>query len=289
MDLHENPGAFGGLPEAPDFATARFAVLPLPYEGTVTCLKGPADGPAAILAASANMELYDIETASEPWRAGIVTMQPVAPAATPEAMFARITETAAPLFAAGKKVVGLGGEHSVTAGLVEAARRAHPGVSVLQLDAHADTRESYAGSAYNHACVMARVREHCDIVQVGIRSLDASEAGGVRRSRIHYAHEIGDIGELAEAVLERLGDQVYVTIDLDVFDPAEMPSTGTPEPGGLRYRQVVDLLREICRWRDVVGFDVVELMPNDHNRAPDFLAARLAYQIMAYVLAFAED
>jgi len=189
----------------------------------------------------------------------------------------------------GKFVVVLGGEHSVTAGLVEAARRAHPGVSVLQLDAHADTRDSYDGSAYNHACVMARVREHCDIVQVGIRSMDASEAGGVRRSRIHYAHEIGDIGELAEAVLERLGDQVYVTIDLDVFDPAEMPSTGTPEPGGLRYRQVVDLLREVCRWRNVVGFDVVELMPSDHNRAPDFLAARLVYQIMAYVLAFAED
>ena len=289
MDLHDNPGAFGGLPEAPDFATARFAVLPLPYEGTVTWLRGTARGPEAILAASANMELYDIETGSEPWRAGIVTMRPVAPADTPEEMYARITDQAAELFAAGKTVVGLGGEHSVTAGLVEAARRSHPGLSVLQLDAHADTREEYEGSAYNHACVMARVREHCDIVQVGIRSMDAAEAGGIRRSRIHYAHEIGDIGELAEAVLERLGDQVYITVDLDVFDPAEMPSTGTPEPGGLRYRQVVDLLREICRWRQVVGFDVVELMPSENNRAPDFLAARLTYQVMAYMLAFAED
>ena len=160
---------------------------------------------------------------------------------------------------------------------------------LLQLDAHTDTRECYEGSNFNHACVMARVREHCDIVQVGIRSMDAAEAGSIRRSRIHYAHEIGDITELAEAVLERLGDQVYITIDLDVLDPSEMPSTGTPEPGGLRYRQVVDLLREVCRWRQVVGFDVVELMPNDHNRAPDFLAARLAYQVMAYMTAFAAE
>ena len=289
MELHDNPGAFGGLPEAPDPDRARFAVLPLPYEGTVTWLGGTAQGPDAILAASANMELYDIETGTEPWRQGIVTLRPVAPAETPEAMYERIVGAAAPVFAAGRTVVGLGGEHSVTAGLVEAARRAHPGLSVLQLDAHADTRESYEGSPYNHACVMARVREHCEIVQVGIRSMDAGEVGKIRRSRVHYAHEIGDIGELAEAVLERLGDQVYVTIDLDVFDPAEMPSTGTPEPGGLRYRQVTELLREVCRWRQVVGFDVVELAPGAHNRAPDFLAARLAYQVMAYITAFADD
>ena len=288
MDLHENHGAFGGLPEAPDFAAARFAVLPLPYEGTVTWLAGTARGPEAILAASAHMELYDIETASEPWRAGIVTMRPVAPAPTPEEMCARIAAAAAPLYEAGKIVVGLGGEHSVTAGLVEAARRRHPGLSVLQLDAHADTRETYEGSPYNHACVMARVREHCDIVQVGVRSMDAAEAGAVDRSRMHCAHEIGDADELAEAVLAGLADPVYVTIDLDVLDPSEMPSTGTPEPGGLRYRQVVELLREVCRRRRVVGFDVVELMPNDTNRAPDFLAARLTYQVMAYLQAFAD-
>ncbi len=289
MRLHDNPGAFGGLPEAPDFASARFAVLPVPYEGTVTWLKGTALGPDAILAASANMELYDIETGTEPWTHGIVTMAPVEAAPTAEEMVKRIADAAAPLYEAGKAVVGLGGEHSVTAGLVDAARAKYPNLSVLQLDAHADTRESYEGTPYNHACVMARVREHCDIVQVGIRSMDASEAAAIRRSRIHYAHEIGDIGELAEAVLERLGDQVYITVDLDVLDPSEMPSTGTPEPGGMRYRQVIDLLREVCRWRQVVGFDIVELMPSDHNRAPDFLAARMAYQIMAYMTAFAEE
>lgn len=288
MELHDNPGAFGGLPEAPDLASARFAVLPIPYEGTVSWLGGTARGPEAILAASANMELYDIETAGEPWKHGIVTMAPVLPAPTPAANYEKILAAAEPLYAMGKAVVGLGGEHSVTAGLVEAARRAYPGLTVLQLDAHADTRESYDGTPYSHASVMARVRERCEIVQVGIRSMDAAEAPAIRRSRIHYAHEIGDIAALAEAVLERLGDQVYVTIDLDVLDPAEMPSTGTPEPGGLRYRQVVDLLREVCRWRTVVGFDVVELAPSEHNRAPDFLAARLAYQVMAYMTAFAD-
>ncbi|MFN2370507.1 MAG: arginase family protein, partial [Candidatus Krumholzibacteriia bacterium] len=219
---------------------------------------------------------------------GIVTMAPVLPAPTPEANYEKILAAAEPLYAMGKAVVGLGGEHSVTAGLVEAARRAHPGLTVLQLDAHADTRESYGGTPYSHASVMARVREQCGIVQVGIRSMDAAEAPGIRRSRIHYAHEIGDIAALAEAVLERLGDHVYVTIDLDVLDPSEMPSTGTPEPGGLRYRQLVELLREVCRWRTVVGFDVVELAPVEHDRAPDFLAARLAYQVMAYMTAFAD-
>lgn len=289
MELHDNPGAFGGLPEAPELASARFAVLPIPYEGTVTWLKGTGRGPDAILAASANMELYDIETGSEPWTHGIVTMAPVPPAETAEANYERILARAEPLYAMGKAVVGLGGEHSVTAGLVEAARRVYPGLTVLQLDAHADTRETYGGTPYNHACVMARVREQCDIVQVGIRSMDAAEAGAIRRSRIHYAHEIGDIAALSEAVLERLGDQVYITIDLDVLDPSEMPSTGTPEPGGLHYRQIVDLLREVCRWRQVVGFDIVELMPSENNRAPDFLAARLAYQIMAYMTAFAAE
>jgi agmatinase len=132
---------------------------------------------------------------------------------------------------------------------------------------------------------MARVRETCDCVQVGIRSLDAAEAPGLVRERVHFAHEIDDAAPLAAKVLAHLGDPVYVTIDLDVLDPAEMPSTGTPEPGGLRYRQVTALLREVCRRRRVVGFDVVELMPRDHDRAPDFLAARLTYQMMAYLAA----
>ena len=276
------PGAFGGLTETPDLATARFAVLPVPYDGTSTWQKGADQGPAAILAASAAMELYDLETDSEPWRAGIATMAPVSGSDSPEAMAAAVEEAALSLIDAGKTVVGLGGEHSVSIGLIRAQARRHPRLTVLQLDAHADTREQYEGSRCNHACVMARAREVAATVAVGIRSLDRSELDRLDRRRTIFAHEF-EVATAVHDVLDLIDGPVYLTIDLDVLDPSEMPSTGTPEPGGLRYRQLVDFLRPICRRRQVVGFDVVELMPRPHDRAPDFLAARLIYQIMAFL------
>ena len=281
--LHADPGAFGGLETAPDYAASRFALLPLPYDGTSTWLKGADRGPDAMLAASANMELYDIETRSEPWRHGLVTLQPVVPLDTPEATVDRIEETAAAVIADGKVLIGLGGEHSVSIGLIRAQARRHPGLTVLQLDAHADTRHEYEGSSCNHACVMARAAEVCNIVQVGIRSMDVSELELHRPERVFFAHDMEKSHSWIDEVVDRLGDTVYVTVDLDVLDPAEMPSTGTPEPGGLRYRQVTSLLDAVCKARRVVGFDVVELLPSDTNRAPDFLAARLVYQVAAYI------
>ena len=281
--LHGTPGAFGGLETSCDYAGARFAVLPIPYDGTSTWLKGADRGPAAMLAASANMELFDIETRSEPWRQGIVTMSAVEECASPEAMVAAVRRAASGLISDGKVVVGIGGEHSVSIGLIRAQAEAHPGLTVLQLDAHADSRDSYEGSACNHACVMARAAEVCDIVQVGIRSMDAAEMQCHRPDRMFFAHDLDDSGNWISAVVDKLGDPVYVTIDLDVIDPSEMPSTGTPEPGGLRYRQITRLLDSVCRARNVVGFDVVELLPNEYNKAPDFLASRLVYQFMAYL------
>lgn len=281
--LHADPGAFGGLTDPCAYETARFVVLPIPYDGTSTWLKGADRGPDAILAASANMELYDIETAGEPWRQGIVTLAPVAEGGSPEALVAAVRESAAGPIADDKIVVGLGGEHSVSVGLVQAQAERHPDLTVLQLDAHADTRDQYEGSRFNHACVMARVAEICDYVQVGIRSMDAAERERLRPGRTFFAHELDDGGDWIGAVCERLSGPVYVTIDLDVLDPAEMPSTGTPEPGGLRYRQVTRLLDAVCRRHEVVGFDVVELLPGETNKAPDFLAARLIYQMMAYL------
>lgn len=281
---HENPGAFGLLPLAPSYETARFAILPLPYDGTATWQRGAANGPRAILEASAALEYYDIETGTEPHRAGLITMTPVAPAATPEATLARIRGVAAGLLADGKTVVGLGGEHSVTIGLVQAHAAHHAGLTVLQIDAHADTRDTYEGSAYNHACVMARVGELCDYVQAGIRSMDAAETARLRPGRTFFAHDHDEAAVLA-AVERNLRDPLYITIDLDALDPGEMPATGTPEPGGLRYRQLTSLLREVCKRRHVVGFDVVELMPLPGLRAPDFLAARLVYQLLAYIVA----
>lgn len=282
--VHDQPGAFGQLPQAPSYGSARFAVLPLPYDGTATWQRGTARGPQAILDVSGALEYYDIETGTEPWRAGIVTMAPVAPAPTPEETVSRIREATAGLLADGKTVIGLGGEHSVTIGLVQAYAARFPGLTVLQIDAHTDTRDTYEGSANNHACVMARVAELCDYVQVGIRSMDAAETARLRPGRTFFAHDHDEAAVLA-AVERELRDPLYITIDLDALDPSEMPSTGTPEPGGLRYRQVTSLLREVCRRRRVVGFDVVELMPLEGFRAPDFLAARLVYQLMAYMMA----
>jgi len=174
---------------------------------------------------------------------------------------------------------------SVSIGLIQAHAARHPDLTVLQFDAHGDTRDSYEGSPNNHACVMARAAEVADYVQVGIRSLDAAEAPKVRPDRTFYAHEIGDGYDFIPAVVDRLSGPVYVTIDLDVFDPGIMPSTGTPEPGGLAYRQVVRTLAAVAQRHRIVGFDVVELLPDPRNPGPDFLAARLAYQLMAYLTA----
>ena len=283
--LHEDPGAFGGLPERPVPDHCRFAVLPIPYDGTSTWRKGADRGPDALLAASATMELYDIETASEPWRAGIVTMAPVLHDGPPEGLVAKVRAAADDLLDRGLTVVGLGGEHSVSIGLIQAHAARHPGLTVLQFDAHGDTRDSYEGSPNNHACVMARAAEVADYVQVGIRSLDAAEAPKLRPGRTFFAHEIGEGYDFIPAVVGRLSGPVYVTIDLDVFDPGIMPSTGTPEPGGLSYRQVVRTLSAVARSHRIVGFDVVELLPDPRNPGPDFLAARLAYQLMAYLTA----
>jgi agmatinase len=179
-------------------------------------------------------------------------------------------------------VVTIGGEHSVSIGAVRALAARFPGMSVLQLDAHSDLRDEYEGSKLNHACVMARIEEICPVVQVGIRSMDASEKPFVDPDRVFFAKDIWDRTDWIDRVVAQLTDQVYVTIDLDVFDPSIMPSTGTPEPGGLLWYDVLTLLRAVCRRKSVVGFDVVELCPIANNWAPDFLAAKLIYQLLSY-------
>lgn len=276
---------FGAIP--PEYATTAAAaavVLPVPYDGTSTWLKGADRGPQAILDASANMELYDIETGTEVYRRGIHTDVPVEEARSPEAMTDAVDARVAGHLTCGRFVVTVGGEHSVSIGSIRAHARRHPGMCVLQLDAHADLREEYEGSRHNHACVMARARELCPIVQVGIRSMDAAERSSMIPERVFWAHEIAGVSDSdwQPRVLERLADTCYVTIDLDVFDPSLVPSTGTPEPGGLFWYDVARLLRAVCRRTRVVGFDVVELCPSEHNRAPDFLAAKLIYKFLSY-------
>ncbi|MBB1075853.1 agmatinase [Rhodoferax sp. 4810] len=175
----------------------------------------------------------------------------------------------------------IGGEHSVSIGAIKASFDTFENLTVLQLDAHADLRDKYMGSKYSHACVMARVKEMGPFIQVGIRSMSHQETKMINRSRLYYANEIADKLAWMDRVLAQLTENVYITIDLDVFDPAIMPSTGTPEPGGLNWYTVMRLLEKVAHHKRLVGFDVVELCPNAHNKAPDFLAAKLIYQLLS--------
>lgn len=265
----------------PDGAAA--AILPVPYDATSTWKTGAARGPAAILEASTHLELYDIETATEPYRHGIVTLDAVAFDGPPEGLVDEVQSRTAALLQGGQLPVLLGGEHSISIGAIRAVAAAFPQLSVLQIDAHADTRESHEGSECNHACVMARARELCPIVQVGIRSVDTSELEALDTDRVFWAHQLGSDDAWVERVVSLLGPDVYVTIDVDGFDPSLVPATGTPEPGGMSWRQVTGLLAAVTASRRVVGFDVVELLPQAGDHACDFLAAKLVYRLLAMI------
>jgi agmatinase len=274
---------FGYLPrEHSDPENARIVIIPVAYDGTSTWMKGADKGPAAIIEASANMELYDIETDSEVYTKGIFTENAIGGEISVAEMLDAVHETVAYYLEKDKFTVVVGGEHSVSIGSVKAHVERHADLSVLQLDAHADLREEYNGSKYNHACVMARVKELCPIVQVGIRSMDSSEKQLMDWSRAFFAEKLRNCSDWIDKVVSKLSKNVYVTVDLDVFDPSIMPSTGTPEPGGLSWYDVLTLLKTVCEKRNVVGFDAVELCPDGTNKAPDFLAAKLIYKLLSY-------
>ncbi len=265
-------------------------MLPVPYDRTSTWKKGADRGPTAIIEASHQVEWYDIPTGTEVYRRGIATLEPVNCEEGPERLADLVDEKVAALLESGVLPVVLGGEHSVSIGAIRAAARILPGTSVLQIDAHADTREEYQGSRFNHACVMARARELCPVVQVGIRAVDISEMAGLDPHRVFWAHDIAAAGRSdttwMDDAVSPLGDPVWVTIDLDGFDPSVLPATGTPEPGGLDWYQVVGLLERVARRRRVIGFDVVELLPTDEHWASSFLAAKLVYRFLSMIFAY---
>lgn len=272
---------YGDLP--PVFSQkGRIVILPVPYDETSTWMKGADKGPEAMIAASANMELYDIETDSEVYKLGIVTDKPVLEKSTPDAMVAAVKKRVERHLGDKKFVVSVGGEHSVSVGAIQAHAEKFKGMSVLQFDAHSDCRNDYHGSKYNHACVMARVKEMgCPMVQVGIRSMDVEEKPYL--GKIFWANDIVGKGEgWMDKVVNSLTDKVYVTIDVDGFDPSIMPSTGTPEPGGLLWWDVCRVLRKVAEKKTIVGADVTELCPSESNKAPDFLVAKLVYKILSY-------
>ena len=275
--------SFGYLPDEysnPDNAT--IVIIPVPYDGTSTWMKGTDKGPEAIIEASANMELYDIETDSEVYKKGIFTDSPIQGLSFPEDVIETLAARVTYHLEDGKFVVVIGGEHSISIGPVKAHAQNHNDLTVLQLDAHSDLRDEYNGSKYSHACVMARVAEICPFLQVGIRSMDASEKKQMKKSRALFAKDIHADKNWLKKVVSKLSKTTYITIDLDVFDPSIMPSTGTPEPGGLSWYEVLSLLKAVSENTDIVGFDVVELCPDERNKAPNFLAAKLIYKLLSY-------
>ncbi len=261
---------------------SRIVLVSVPYDETSTWMKGAERGPSAIMEASRNLELYDIETEREVYRHGIYTDEPLKVPASAELMVNHVQQTVRDWLNLGKFVVTIGGEHSVSVGAVRAHHEIYNKMSVLQLDAHADMRQEYLGSPYNHACTMARIRELCPVTQVGIRSMDIEETKNIDQKRIFFQERIIQQENWIDKVIETLSDQVYLTLDLDVLDPSIMPSTGTPEPGGMDWYSILSLMRRATEKRELIGFDVVELCPSEQNRAPDFLAAKLIYKILGY-------
>lgn len=273
---------FGGDEVVYGYTESGIIIVPVPYDETSTWIKGADKGPSAILEASVNLEFYDVETSSEAHLTGIHTIDPVLEKETPEKLVNAVYDKTLGLLSDKKFPVIIGGNHTVSIGAFRAFSECFDNLSILQLDAHSDLRQEYEGSEFNHACTMARARELAPIVQVGIRSMSAGEMPYAEKDRIFYAHELYYDKTLYVRAIDKLTENVYITIDLDVFDPSIMPSTGTPEPGGPDYPELLHFLRDVIRKKTVVGFDVVELCPSPANKTPDFVAAKIIYQLLSY-------
>jgi agmatinase len=273
---------FGGNEVVYSYEESEIVILPVPYDETSTWMKGADKGPEAILEASVNLEFYDIETSYEAHLKGINTIAPILEKETPGKLVKAVYDRVTLLLNEKKYPVIIGGNHSVSIGSIKAFAESYKNLSILQLDAHADLRQTYEGSEFNHACAMARARESASVVQVGIRSMSVEELPYVEREKIFYSHELFYNKSLYQTALSKLTENVYITIDLDVFDPSIMPSTGTPEPGGPEYFELMHFLRDVIKNKNVVGFDVVELCPSATNKSPDFIAAKIIYQLLSY-------
>ena len=286
MTKHDPLKTYFELPEElADINSAKAAILPVPYDRTATWKKGAARAPEAILEASHHIEFYDVVPGVEPGSWGIATLDPILFDGPPEELADLVDEGVADLIENDKLPVVLGGDHSISIGAIRAAARLVSDLTVLQLDAHTDTREECWGSDHNHACTMNWARKWCPIVQVGIRAVDGPEMPLLDQERVFYAHQIcvpGESNDWVDRVVDLLTEKVYLTIDVDCFDPSFIPATGTPEPGGLDWYQVDALLEQVAKRREVVGFDVVELLPPG-QWASDFLVAKLIYRFLGRI------
>jgi len=289
---NDAPKNFLGLEEEySNFKKAKVVILQVPYDKTTTYIHGTKDGPAAIIDSSRYLERFDDELGQETFRIGLHTMEPLAvDGLEPEALVEKVHTSTAEILKANKFPILLGGEHSVSIGSVKAFKDVYPDLSVLQLDAHYDMRDIYFGSKLNHGCVGRRISEICPIVQVGMRSYSKEEKdflalqqnGKIKSVNVY---DILDTPMWKDKTAASLSEHVYVTLDLDVFDPSMVPAVGTPEPGGLGWYEAIDLLKEVAKDKKIVGFDIVELCPIKGNIASDFLAAKLLYKILGYIYA----
>ncbi len=262
--------------------TAKIVLIPVPYDGTSTWGKGADKGPKAFLEASENMELYDIETASEVYKQGVYLANAITEDSSPEAMVNAVHKTTKEYIKRNKFVTLFGGEHSISIGTIRAFNECFNNLTVLHIDAHADLRKSYDGTQYNHACAVHEASQNTNLVQVGIRSMDAIENTYMDQEKTFFAHDMVNDEFWMDKVVESLTDNVFITFDLDALDPSIMPSTGTPEPGGLLWYETLEFLKQVFEEKNVVGFDIVELCPNTVDKSSDFLAAKLYYKMLSY-------
>ena len=274
---------YAGIPEKfAKLENAKVALIPVPYDGTSTWQKGADNGPKAFLEASENMELYDIETDTEVYKQGIYLAKPLEHFEDPEQMVSNVHHTVKSFLKRRKFVTIIGGEHSVSIGAIRAFNESYNNLTVLHIDAHADLRKSYEGTPYNHACAMYEASQNTNLVQIGIRSMDKIETTVADEDKIFYAHALVNDEEWMDNAIDSMSKNVYISFDLDAFDPSIMPATGTPEPGGLLWYETLEFLKQVFEKKNVVGFDIVELCPNPVHKASDFLAAKLYYKMLSY-------
>jgi agmatinase len=267
------------------YDNAEILLQSIPYDGTSTWGKGADNGFEAFLEASENMEIYDIETDSEVYQKGVHIVDPILEDSSPEAVFDAVYKNTKELLKSDKFLTFFGGEHSISIGIIKAFYEAHPDITILQLDAHTDLRPEYHGSPYNHACAVYDASKNANLIQVGIRSMDSSELPYLDRGKCYFAEDMFGTADWMEDSLSKITDKVYITLDLDVFDPSIMPATGTPEPGGMQWNTMIQYLRKVFDQKKVLGFDIVELAPIEGLNAPNFLAAKLYYKMLSYKFA----
>ena len=279
----KNRYSFGGIePEFSNPQTASVFLQPIPYDGTSTWGKGADKGFDVFLEASQNMELYDIETDSEVYKKGIHVLPPILEKSNPENVYQEVYNKTKELLDSGKFLSFFGGEHSVSIGIIDAFCEKYKNLTVLQLDAHTDLRPSYLGSEFNHACAMHRAHKNTNLIQVGIRSMDSSEKEYLNSDQCFFAENLHHQTAWIQESIDKMTDDLYISIDLDVLDPSIMPATGTPEPGGLDWNTVITYLKKVFESKNVVGFDIVEFSPIEGLKAPGFLVSKLYYKLISY-------